>query len=84
ADALANLAAVTAELGDWPAAESAARSLLEADGDSADAWNSLGAALEGQGRRTEAADAYRRSLALDPGYWRARANLESLGAGGSP
>lgn len=42
------------------------------------AWNNLGYALEREGRDDEAATAYRRSLALDPGNDTARTNLDLM------
>ncbi|HEX2165452.1 MAG TPA: tetratricopeptide repeat protein, partial [Thermoanaerobaculia bacterium] len=41
----------------------------------APAWNNLGIARDEQGDAAGAEDAYRRALALDPGYWQARLNL---------
>jgi protein O-mannosyl-transferase len=43
-------------------------------------WNNLGYALQLTGDRDGAASAYRRALALDPGEYKARVNLELLEA----
>lgn len=47
-------------------------------------WNNLGYALYLAGRHDEARRAYRRALELDPGYDKARANLEQLPAEPAP
>jgi tetratricopeptide (TPR) repeat protein len=43
-------------------------------------WNNLGWALQQEGDRAGARAAYARSLELDPANFRARANLDALGA----
>jgi tetratricopeptide (TPR) repeat protein len=63
---------------DWTAAAHANREALRHTPASADAWNNLGWALAQLGFRTEAADAYRRALALDPTFDRAANNLRLL------
>ncbi len=44
------------------------------------AWNNLGYALERDGRRLQAREAYKRALALDPAHRKARGNLDALPA----
>jgi tetratricopeptide (TPR) repeat protein len=44
--------------------------------------NNLGWVYQQEGRRAEARRAYLRALDIDPGYWRARINLEVLDAPG--
>jgi len=60
---------------DWAAAAHANRDALRLAPTSADAWNNLGWSLQQLGFRTEAADAYRRALAIDPRHERAANNL---------
>jgi tetratricopeptide (TPR) repeat protein len=54
------------EAGDWPGAESAARTALAREPRNADAWEGLGLALMRQDRNAEAADALRNSLEIRP------------------
>jgi len=61
--------------GDWLTAAEANRDALRHDPRSADAWNNLGWSLAQLGFRTEAAQAYRASLALRPTDARTRNNL---------
>jgi len=51
---------------------------------SARAWNNLGYALQLEGRRQEACDAYGRALRLDEGQLRARINALELGCSPAP
>ncbi len=46
--------------------------------------NNLGWVYQQEGRLAEARRAYERALELDPGYWRARINLDVLEAGSLP
>ncbi len=54
------------------------RDFLSINDRSADAWNNLGWELAALGLRRQAADAYRRTLQIDPAYERARNNLTLL------
>ena len=54
------------ETGDWPGAESAARTAIAREPRNADAWHGLGFALMRQDRNTEAAEALRASLEIRP------------------
>ncbi|MGA8808513.1 MAG: tetratricopeptide repeat protein [Thermoanaerobaculia bacterium] len=61
---------------DWPAAAHASRDALRHDPQSADAYNNLAWALAQLGFRTEAVQAYRMALTLNPNHERARNNLQ--------
>lgn len=52
--------------GDWPLAESLARSLTLAQPDGVDGWRWLGVALQAQGRSSEAFEAFEAALRLAP------------------
>jgi tetratricopeptide (TPR) repeat protein len=54
------------ETGDWPGAESAARTAIAREPRNADAWHGLGFALMRQDRNTEAAEALRTALEIRP------------------
>ena len=54
------------ETGDWPGAESAARTAIAREPRNADAWQGLGFALMRQDRNTEASEALRASLEIRP------------------
>ena len=69
---------------DWALLERKWRNVLD-EVDLAEARYNLGVALERQGRLGEAADAYRRAVALKPGFRQAAVNLavlEERGSGG--
>jgi Flp pilus assembly protein TadD len=69
---------------DWALLERKWRNVLDEE-DLAEARYNLGVALERQGRLGEAADAYRRAVALKPGFRQAAVNLavlEERGSGG--
>lgn len=72
------LARALSEAGSHIAAEQEARLLTAADSADAEAFSALGVALSGQARYPEAADAYRRALAIAPTYGAARHNLGAL------
>ena len=65
------------DVGRWAEAERSLRRALESS-DEAVTFYDLGFVLEGQGRRVEAAAAYRRALALDPGHASAHTNLAAM------
>jgi DNA-binding NtrC family response regulator len=60
------------------AAQEHARQAIAADANRPEAWNLLGAVLEIQGDRLEAAKNYRITLSVDPGYEPAQKNLYRL------
>ncbi len=72
------LGALHFERGDWPAAEEAARRVLQLAPDSARDWCNLGVVLRKQGRLQEAAGAQQEALRLDPSYGRAQTELRKL------
>ncbi len=55
-----------ADAGDWPAAEAAARAIIEARPEDAKAWGFLGLALRYQFRMDEAVGAHRRAVEMAP------------------
>ncbi|MCU1349906.1 MAG: Tetratricopeptide 1 repeat-containing protein, partial [Acidobacteria bacterium] len=69
---------------DWAAAVHASRDAIRHDAASADAWNNLGWSLEQLGFHTEAADAYRKALAIDPHHERAGKPAGPAGCVGWP
>ncbi len=75
ADILNNLATIAFAKGQFPEAERQARSALAADPDSANAFNTLGLALQHQGRDREAIAAFRACVAGERGHHRAWANM---------
>jgi Flp pilus assembly protein TadD len=72
------LARLLNEAGFHAAAEDEARQLLRASDRDAEGWSTLGASLRAQGRFDQAEAAYRRALAITPGYGAARHNLGAL------
>ncbi|TPG49853.1 tetratricopeptide repeat-containing sulfotransferase family protein [Sphingomonas glacialis] len=71
-------AAIHMQLGDVVAAITAYQTVLAATPDDADAWHGLGHALRAVGRQDEAVAAYRRAVALRPGYGEAYWSLANL------
>ncbi len=63
---------------DWELLSKRWRAAAE-EGDLAEAWFNLGVCLDRLGRRSEAASAYRRALALQPAFGEAAANLALAG-----
>ncbi|MEE3622385.1 tetratricopeptide repeat protein [Nitrospirillum sp. BR 11752] len=78
-DALHLLGLLLHQAGRPSEAEPLLRQLLAAEPAFFEAWNSLGAVLLALGRRTEAADAWRAALRINPNYDKAAANLGRLG-----
>ena len=70
---------VALEARDWLTAEAAARRALAIDPESYAALNNLGAALDGAGRRREAAAAFASAARQDPSAEDARRNVASSG-----
>ena len=64
---------------DYASEERLWEATVRAGPDNARAWNNLGQAHEAAGDRDRAREAYRRSLAIDPGQLKARGNLDALG-----
>ncbi|MEJ2583310.1 MAG: tetratricopeptide repeat protein, partial [Acidobacteriota bacterium] len=73
-----NLASLSIQRQDWPAAEKFARAAVERQSTSANAWNILAIGLEELGRTSEAEAAYRRASEVDRGDYRALFNLGIL------
>ncbi|OGQ83414.1 MAG: hypothetical protein A2289_16350 [Deltaproteobacteria bacterium RIFOXYA12_FULL_58_15] len=78
ADAHNNLAAIAIDRKGWRAAEQHARRALQLREEEPAAWNNLGLALDEQGKRAEALDAYQKGLEEQPLYWQARLNMGVL------
>lgn len=71
-------AAIHMQLGDAAAAIRAYQAVLAATPDDAEAWHAFGHALRAVGRQDEAVAAYRRAVALRPGYGEAYWSLANL------
>jgi tetratricopeptide (TPR) repeat protein len=80
-EALLNLASLRMNAGELSAAEEIYRralSLRALAPESYEAYNGLGIALARQGRNDEAAEAFEKAIAIDPGLETARENLRAL------
>ena len=76
--ALLNLASLRTNAGEPKAGEEIYRRALALAPRSYEAYNGLGIALARQGRTREAAEAFEKAIAIDPGLATARENLRAL------
>lgn len=75
---LALAASIHLQLGDAAAAIRVYEMLVAATPDDAEAWHAFGHALRAVGRQAEAVAAYRRAIALEPGFGEAYWSLANL------